>query len=267
MRSRTIGMVLAMTGVWAGCAARQRPHDVIVGAPAVPRSAATPVPESFEHYVARVRALAQQAAPARQRPPVASLESTDPVLRAALARLALEPTPEQHRAVAAAYLRAGISDHAFDHFTAAVRLDRTDAAAYDGLARIWRDWGFAHLGLNDASHAVFYAPRSAAAQNTLGTLLQALGQRQEARRAYKAALDLDPRAAYALNNLCTLGLEQGQLSDATATCRQALSLDPTLLAARRNLATLLALETATGPRTATMETESGTDGSGKPPGD
>jgi tetratricopeptide (TPR) repeat protein len=203
--------------------------------------------ESLEHYMARVRVLAEKAASSRQRPLVRSLEADDPVLRKALARLAASSTPAHHRDVATAYRRAGIADLAFDHYTAAVRLDRTDAAAYDGLARIWRDWGWPHLGLVEAHRAVFHDPGSSAAHNTLGTILQALRQPDAARREYELALALDPRAAYALNNLCTLDLAAGRVAAAVAGCERALALDPTLLAARRNLATLNSLRPVAEP--------------------
>lgn len=266
MRRRAVAIALALTWAAAGCATARPPRGAAATASS-PGSSAASERESLERYVASVRAISQEAATERRRAPVRSVESTDPVLRDALAGLAVEPTPDRHHAVAAAYLHAGIVDLAFDHFTAALRLERSDATAYDGLARIWRDWGFPHLGLSDSHRAVFYAPQSAAAHNTLGTLLQALGQPEQARREYQAALSLDPQAAYALNNLCTLGLEQGRLADARSTCRQALSIDPTLLSARRNLATLLALEPDAGPRAVKKETGSGIDGSGKPPGE
>jgi Flp pilus assembly protein TadD len=101
---------------------------------------------------------------------------------------------------------------------------------------VWRDWGLPHLGLGDAHRAAYYASESAAVQNTLGTLLQALGYRTEARRAYQAALSLNADAAYALNNLCYLSFLEGKASQAISECRDALRIDPALSAARNNLA-------------------------------
>jgi len=74
--------------------------------------------------------------------------------------------------------------------------------AYDARARIWRDWGFPQLGMPDADRAIYYAPRSAAAQNTQGTLLAALGRFDEAQRAFEKAIALDPEASFARTNLC-----------------------------------------------------------------
>jgi Flp pilus assembly protein TadD len=115
-------------------------------------------------------------------------------------------------------------------------MNAQDAAAHDGLARIWRDWGFPHLALGDAHRAVFYAPSSAAAHNTMGTIFQALGQHTLARKAYERATTLEPRAVYALSNLCYLSFLHGEFDRAVTTCRSALTIDPEFMAARNNLA-------------------------------
>ena len=110
---------------------------------------------------------------------------------AALLAVSTQPTAANHRAVAARYVRLGILDQAHEHFSAAVALDPADAASWDGLARIWRDWGFPHLGLPDAYRAVYHAPDSPIVHNTLGTVLQALGRRAAARAKFEQALALD----------------------------------------------------------------------------
>ena len=133
-----------------------------------------------------------------------TIESQDPALAAALLRLALMPTPAHHRAVADEYRRLQVLDAAFDHLSAATRLNPQDAAAYDARARIWRDWGYPQLGMADSARAVFYAPRSAAAHNTRGTLLAAAGLKEDALREFEAALALDPEAAFAQINKCRL---------------------------------------------------------------
>ena len=167
-----------------------------------------------------------------------TIESRDRALSAALLRLAIAPSPEAHRAVAERYRLLGILDMAYDHYLRASQLDRTDAAAYEGLARIWRDWGFPALGAADASRAVFYAPASASAHNTWGTVLTATGHRVDARREYEQAVALDPDAAYAWSNLCYLSFLDGDDARAAAECRTALSVDPALAAALGTLASL-----------------------------
>jgi Flp pilus assembly protein TadD len=119
--------------------------------------------------------------------------------------------------------------------SAVVAIDPRNAPAWDGLARIWRDWGFPHLGLGDAYRAVYFAPESAVVHNTLGTLFQSLGRRADARREYEKALRLDETAAYAANNLCYGWVLDDDVAKAERACRLALQLQPDLPAARNNL--------------------------------
>jgi len=189
---------------------------------------------SFENYVTKLRELGVGAR--RVQSFSGSIENSDQILSAALLELRLHPGAVQHRRVAERYRTLKILDAAFDHYSRARQLDRTDAASYDGLARIWRDWGFPHLGLADAARAVHYAPSWPAAHNTLGTILAAMDRVAEARSSYEQALALDRRAAYVLNNLCYLSFRTGQLTEAIEHCRSALKIDPSLAAARNNLA-------------------------------
>jgi Flp pilus assembly protein TadD len=163
------------------------------------------------------------------------LEATDRPLMAALAQLAQESTAQAHRRVAQEYVRLHILDLAHEHFTEAVTLDPTDATSYDALARIWRDWGTPELALGDAYRAVHYAPQSAEAANTLGTVLQAVRKMDSARQWYIRALRLDPRAWYAINNLCYLDVLTRQHT-AVTMCEQAVAASGEHRTARNNLA-------------------------------
>ncbi len=165
-----------------------------------------------------------------------TLESFDAELGAALVEAELRPSGAVARRVAAAYARHGIFDMAHQYLMAAVKNDPRDAANYEALARLWRDVHMSHLGIADAHRAVYYAPHWAVAHNTLGTVLQALGQRPAARAEYERALALDPSAAYALNNLCYSDILDGRLLSAIARCqRGAQSRIRTLRAAQNNL--------------------------------
>jgi tetratricopeptide (TPR) repeat protein len=190
---------------------------------------------SIEEYAAKMRELGVRARPAAAGT-VATLEAQDPVLSAALLDLSLYESPDRHRRVAARFHELGILDAAHDHYSRARRLDPSDAAAYEGLARIWRDWGFPHLALGDALRSVYYASARASAHNTLGTILTKLGRLPEARGAYERARALDPDAAYVLNNLCYLSFLEGQAAHAITECLAALDVDPRFAAARNNLA-------------------------------
>jgi len=153
-----------------------------------------------------------------------TLEAQDERLSAVLLALAIAPRAETHRQAAIEYRRLGVMDKAHEHFSNAVRLEPSDAASYDALARIWRDWGTAHLGLADAYRAVHYAPNSAAAANTLGTLLQSIGNIEAAKLWYARAITLDGDAWYALNNLCYAKVLTRE--DAVNTCQAAVAAAP-----------------------------------------
>jgi Flp pilus assembly protein TadD len=165
-----------------------------------------------------------------------TIEARDPALADALLRLKLLETAEHHRLAAAAYRAAGVADHAHKHYRRALELAPCDSLAHEGLAQIWRDWRMPDIGLGEAYRAVGCRPQSATAHNTLGTVLQALGQTASARRAFERALELDPQAAFALNNLCYVALRAGDGREAQQACERALALDPALVTARLNLA-------------------------------
>ncbi len=221
--------------VVSGCAAH---HPVNVtpdsASPPSSRAQSKQPADSLETFMAKVRKLSTEAAPARNQ--ATTLESRDPRLGAALVAATVHPEPDTFRSVAEEYKRLGVFDKAHQYLNKALLLDSRDAATHDALARLWRDSGFPQLGLGDAHRAVYYAPSSPIARNTLGTLLQALGQRDQARAEYQRVLELDAKATYALNNLCYGWVLDGNASKAIAACRRALELQPGLAAAHNNLA-------------------------------
>jgi Flp pilus assembly protein TadD len=165
-----------------------------------------------------------------------SMESHDPVLADALVRVLVRRTPEHLAAAAYRYYQLGIRDTAMDHYAASLKMDRRYAPALDGAARIWRDWGQLGRALSDAYRATYFAPNSPAAWNTLGTVLQLLGQADDAAAAYRRAAAIDPSAAYARSNLCYLALLQGQAAEARAECTAAIDADGRFVQAGNNLA-------------------------------
>ena len=193
-----------------------------------------PAADSLATFIAKFRELSAQARPPRAA--LATIESTDPGLRTALAVEIAAPTAEHMRAVATEYRRLGVFDRAHTYLMRALTAVPDDPVTYDAIARLWRDAGLPHLGLTEAHRAVYFAPLSPEARNTLGTVLQALGHRELARHEYQRALQLNPKAAYALNNLCYTSLLDGDLEKAIALCRQAVDVEPGLNAARNNLA-------------------------------
>lgn len=217
-----VGVVAVLTGVLTGCAARQ------------PSDPATPQPRDIAPAAANATGGSSPALV--QAPQATRIELSDVMLARALKALDHAPTSESYRRVAVEYRRLQVFDRAHEFFTEAVKIDPKNAAAFDGLARTWRDWGLPRLGLSHAYMAVYLAPDWAAAQNTLGTLLYVLGNGTEARRRFERAITIDPHAAYALNNLCYLSFTEGDETRAIGECTEALIRAPGLTAARNNLA-------------------------------
>ena len=165
-----------------------------------------------------------------------AVEAHDPVLSNALASLILDRSAGRLVAVGNRYYQLQIRDKAFEYYSEAVTLDGTYAAALDGRARVLRDWRFTDEALDDAMNAARVAPDSAPAVNTLGTILQMLGKRDEAAVAYARSADLDRSAPYAMNNLCYLSFLAGRQEDAARDCADALSRSNGFAPARNNLA-------------------------------
>jgi tetratricopeptide (TPR) repeat protein len=157
----------------------------------------------------------------RYEPSSAAVDRRDPRLKSALAALAAAPTLEHYVEAAQAYQSLGILDQAYDNLQQAVALNPNSATANDGLARLWRDWALPQFGLSNAHRAVYAAPRSATARHTLGTLLYALGFREQAEKAFREAVALDSHAWYAWQNLCTVVMAGGRTKDAIALCQRA----------------------------------------------
>jgi Flp pilus assembly protein TadD len=171
-----------------------------------------------------------------------TLETTNAGLGAALAALKRHPTADAYVIVGEEYRRLGVFDEAEANFDHALHIDSRFPAAADGLARLWRDWGWPERGLPYAYRALSAAPRSPAVENTLGTLLFAVGDPEAARTHFQKAVALDPEAVYALNNLCYVALMLGEGGPAIARCHEALALSPNLASSHNNLALVYAAE-------------------------
>ena len=181
-------------------------------------------------------ATARPAPPAVASGTAVSVESVDPRLSAALLAERLAPSAAAHLRVAREYLRLGILDFAHRRVERALARDPAYAAAHELMARIWRDWRQPQVALGHAHRALHFAPASPSAQNTLGTILDALGQVDDARAAYRRAFTLDPEAGWALSNLCYLEFRQGRFEEARRQCEAALRAIPALTTAHNNLA-------------------------------
>ena len=137
-----------------------------------------PVANATTADTAAVERAVREAQVKRAGEPRASLpvvEGRDPALKDALAALVKAPSAAAPRRVGQEYYRLRIRDLAFDHYSDALTYDGRSAAAFDGRARVWREWGFVALALGDAHRARHYQPASATVRNTLGTVLELRG--------------------------------------------------------------------------------------------
>ena len=228
-------LVLVASVAITGCAARNRPLSPSVP-PALGAEKSDAPEDSLQAHMEKVRQLSAAARPAGATAVAVTLDSRDVELAAALLELKASPTAESHLAVGELYRRRGVLDAAYRHYNAAVKLEPHNAAAYEGLARTWRDWKLPALAAGDAARARYYAPASPSIQNTFGTIMQALGRRDDARFAYEQARRLDSGATYALNNLCYLSFVEGRMQIAVEQCSAAIAMDPALKSAHYNLA-------------------------------
>lgn len=180
-------------GTWAS-------RFIVPGTPAVDLTA----PSDADAPTWTVPAAPVPAAPvAALRVPAAdTLEATAPVLRERLAILALAPSPRAYLDAAAAYRLYAVHDRAFDLIQQGLATFPHDPGLHAAAAEAWRDWGLPGRGLRHAHLAVRYAPESAAAQTTLGTLLWAVGAERDALHAFERAAALAPDADYARHNRC-----------------------------------------------------------------
>jgi tetratricopeptide (TPR) repeat protein len=169
-----------------------------------------------------------------------SIETQDATLASALLRLVAARTDENLAAVADRYYQLGIRDTAMEYYAEAIRRNPRSVWALDGTARIWRDWGQMGQALGSVYRAIYFAPGSAAAWNTLGTILQALDQNDASAEAYRRALSLDEAAVYARSNLCYLAFVAAEADRAIAECAAALRVDGGFAPALNNLALIYA---------------------------
>lgn len=155
-----------------------------------------------------------------------TLEGADPELSTRLRAVRTTPSAQAHRAIADAYLKLGILDAAYQHYTDVIRYAPDDARAHEAVSQIWRGWGYAGLALVSAHRAVWLAPQSPSAHNTLGAALLAAGDVNNAKLRFARAAALAPAHAYPLVNLCLAELRLEHIAEASAQCDLALALDP-----------------------------------------
>lgn len=207
-------LLAAVLAAGSGCAtgppASLASRFIVPGRPAIDLSAPAGSPRSPGAPSPAPAVPSAEAAPPRSTVVAATLEATSPLLRARLAALAASPTPDAHLDVAAAYASFGIHDRAFDYLAAGLARYPQHAGLHEAAARLWRDWGLPEQALRHAHLAARYAPDSAAAASTLGTVLWALDARIDATAAFARAFALEPAAPWARTNWCTAVVALGR---------------------------------------------------------
>ena len=118
------------------------------------------------------------------------------------------------------------------------------ARRYPGDGQGWKAWGIALLSQRKDALAVLrrataLLPADAEVLSSLGGVLVARGELDEASDCYRRALRIQPGSAAAHSNLGEVLARQGQWQAAESSCRQALSLQPGLAAAHLNLGNAL----------------------------
>jgi Flp pilus assembly protein TadD len=127
--------------------------------------------------------------------------------------------------------QAGDFDLAIARFEKALEvLDADSPAAGDLYLRVgetYRRKGDLEAAVRSLARANELLPGNATVIGTLALALDSSGNRTEAQRAYRAALDVDPNNAIAMNNLAFLLAEGGEdLEDALRLSRRAMELMP-----------------------------------------
>jgi spermidine synthase len=94
------------------------------------------------------------------------------------------------------------------------------------------------VAVAEARRVLQQNPQHAKAHNLLGACLASLGQRDQARTAFRASLTANPRDPATYNNLATLEMQSGNLALANRYFAEALTIDPSSKAAREGLGQL-----------------------------
>ncbi len=156
------------------------------------------------------------------------------------ARLRLDPQDIAARLdLAAIYERYRLSEEAFDHYSRAMNISPSEAAAV-GLARTARATGQAAEVAPVLAAFLRRSPEAAEAWNELGMLQDERGDRAAAENAFRQAIAARPHSDRLHNNLGYNLLLQNVLEGAEAQFRHALHLNANFAAARNNLGIALA---------------------------
>jgi tetratricopeptide (TPR) repeat protein len=164
------------------------------------------------------------------------LEVRDPVLSSLLDKVKAEPrSAEAHFNLGVVYHRYRVLDKAYGEFQNAIRLNPVNAAYYEVMGRLWRDWRAPQLGINDLQRALQLKPDFVEAWNSLGTIYDAIGDFTQSQQCYLKALEINSDLDFVHNNLCFSFLQQGDIERAIYHGNIAVRLNPDFKVAHNNL--------------------------------
>ena len=126
------------------------------------------------------------------------------------------------------WAQQGELEKAIEFYQRKIALTPYDAAAYQALAEfcIRYNYSLNEIGLAAARQAVMLAPRSPGTLDTLGQILYRLGDRLNAERFFRRAIEADASYPPALLHLGIIYLEKGDTAQALTHLRRANELAP-----------------------------------------
>jgi len=105
------------------------------------------------------------------------------------------------------HFEMGDFDRAIGELDRAIAIDPRNAIAYNNRAWVYLKAGRAALGFADAKRSLELRPQEAFSLDTLAHILEAMGRREEAIEAFRAALAVDPSLKESIEGLKRLGAE------------------------------------------------------------
>ena len=164
------------------------------------------------------------------------LEQKDAVVAFLIEKIQHDPdNPQNHYELASVYHRLRIFDRAYLEYQKAIEAAAENPIYYEGVGRLWRDWGTPDSGISYLQKALELRPAYPEAWNTLGTIYDEIRDFSQAQHCYLKALALNSELDFVHSNLCFSYLQTGEVQEAVNQGEKAVQLNPNLTQARNNL--------------------------------
>jgi tetratricopeptide (TPR) repeat protein len=164
------------------------------------------------------------------------LEQKHPAVASLIEKIQHDPdNPQNHYELASVYHRLRIFDRAYLEYEKAIEAAAENPTYYEGVGRLWRDWGTPESGISYLQKALELRPSYPEAWNTLGTIYDEIRDFSQAQHCYLKALALNSELDFVHSNLCFSYLQTGEIQEAVYQGERAIQLNPNLTQARNNL--------------------------------